>query len=291
LPNEFSVARLKAFITVSIRISMNKGIADLLTASLIWGTIGIVTEIGYDHGANPFSAVLVRSLIASLFSLAVLGKRSLEPSKENLVMGAISTAFYEVYVYTIGKLGAPLSAVFLYTAPMFVISLSRLATHDKVTTSKMLASVMVFIGVYLIYLSDVTILDISLGVLSGLTYALLIVYSRVMQKKGFSDMAILSSQSVWGLPMTVVISFLLSPTISEASTLTGVYLGVVATVVAYVFFYRGMRNTDSIIASIITSMEPVFTVILSWVFLNQVLTPLQLVGFAVIIAGAFISVK
>ncbi len=91
--------------------------------------------------------------------------------------------------------------------------------------------------------------------------------------------------------MTVVISFLLSPKISEASTLTGVYLGVVATVVAYVFFYRGMRNTDSIIASIITSMEPVFTVILSWVFLNQVLTPLQLVGFAVIIAGAFVSVK
>ncbi|BBG25087.1 hypothetical protein IC006_2422 [Sulfuracidifex tepidarius] len=270
---------------------MKKGVPDLLTASFIWGTIGIVTEIGYDYGANSFASVLIRSVVASVFSLSAVGRKSLVPSRENLIMGAISTAFYEVYVFTIEVIGAPLSAVFLYTAPLFVVVLSKVVTQDAITFSKVVASVMVFLGVYLIYLSDVTTLDLALGVASGLTYALLIVFSRFMQMKGMSDMEIISSQSVWGLPMTMVISFLLSPDVSVSSTLTGIYLGVVATVIAYIFFYRGMRRTDSIIASIVTSMEPVFTVVLSWLILKETLTLLQLAGFAVIILSSFVATR
>jgi drug/metabolite transporter (DMT)-like permease len=273
------------------RSTLNKGVPDLLIASLIWGTIGIITEIGYEYGANSFASVLVRSVVASIFSLLVVGKNSLSPTKENLIMGGISTAFYEVYVFTIERIGAPLSAVFLYTAPMFVVVLSKVFTNDRITLNKAIASIMVFAGVYLIYLSNVTFLDLSLGIASGFTYALLILFSRFMQNKGISDMGILSSQSIWGLPMTLVISFLFSPTISVSSTLTGLYLGLVATVIAYIFFYRGMRKTDSIIASIVTSMEPVFTVILSWLILNEVLTPLQVLGFIVIIMSSFIVLR
>ncbi|WP_054846761.1 DMT family transporter [Sulfuracidifex tepidarius] len=269
---------------------MKKGVPDLLTASFIWGTIGIVTEIGYDYGANSFASVLIRSVVASVFSLSAVGRKSLVPSRENLIMGAISTAFYEVYVFTIEVIGAPLSAVFLYTAPLFVVVLSKVVTQDAITFSKVVASVMVFLGVYLIYLSDVTTLDLALGVASGLTYALLIVFSRFMQMKGMSDMEIISSQSVWGLPMTMVISFLLSPDVSVSSTYW-IYLGVVATVIAYIFFYRGMRRTDSIIASIVTSMEPVFTVVLSWLILKETLTLLQLAGFAVIILSSFVATR
>jgi len=81
---------------------------------------------------------------------------------------------------------------------------------------------------------------------------------------------------------------ILSPDLTGSSILTGIYLGIVATFLAYIFFYRGMRLTDSITASIISSLEPVFTIIFAIIILHQILTPLQFLGSGIIIFSSIL---
>ena len=264
-----------------------KGISDLVIASALWGTIGIVTQIGYAYGANSFQIIIFRGIASSILVLLIFRNIGKILSKTSLVMGIVAIVFYETYVYTIDVLGASLSAVFLYTAPIFVIIASKIWLKDIINVRKLISSFLVILGVYLIYFSKISINDISWGLASGFTYALLIIYSRYMQLKGFQDREILSSQVVWSTPFSVVFYFF-SSSLTFSSIWTGIYLGVVATFLAYLFFYRGMRSTDSITASVISSLEPVFTIVFSVIILHQFLTLLQLLGSTLILLSTIL---
>ena len=262
-----------------------RGIANLVVASALWGTIGIVAQVGYQVGADSFQIIVFRSLTASLLSLAFFRDLRGVLNRTSLLMGVVAVVFYETYIYSVEVLGASLSAVFLYTAPVWVVIASRAFLGDEVNLRKVVASFLVVVGVYLIYFSKISLYDIGWGLASGLTYAMLIVYSRLMQLKGFKDRDILASQSVWSLPLSVL-PLAFSPYFSPASVYTGAYLGVVATFLAYLFFYRGMRETDSVTATVISSLEPVFTIVFAFVLLHQTLTPLQYLGSGIIILSS-----
>lgn len=137
------------------------------------------------------------------------------------------------------------------------------------------------------YLSKITMTDLILGLASGFTYALLVFQSRVMQNKSYTDLEILIAQSIRSSPFSL---FALLYRITISSILTGAYLGIFPTFIAYIFFYRGMRSTDSIIATIVTSLEPVFTIILAIPVLHQYLTLLQIIGAVIIILSSILTV-
>jgi len=268
-------------------MKLKRGVADLVISSALWGTIGIATQVGYQAGANAFQIIFYRSLTSSLLILISFRDLRTIVNRTSILMGVVAIVFYETYIYSVGVLGASLSAVFLYTAPLWVAIASKAFLGDEVNLRKAIASVLVLLGVYLIYFSRISIYDIGWGLASGLTYALLIIYSRLMQLRGFNDKEILASQFVWSLPLSL--PFLaLSPYVSLASVYAGAYLGVVPTFLAYIFFYRGMRATDSVTATVVSSLEPVFTILLAVAFLHQVLTPLQYLGSAIIIVSSIL---
>jgi len=266
---------------------IKRGISDLAIASALWGTIGVVAQIGYSYGANSFQIILFRGISSSILTLLFFRNINKILNKTSLIMGLVAIVFYETYVYTVNILGASLSAVFLYTAPIFVIVASRIWLKDSINKRKLMSSFLVILGVYLIYFSKISIDEIGWGLASGLTYALLIIYSRYMQLRGFQDREILSSQAIWSTPFSLIFYFL-SPFLTISSIWTGIYLGIVATFLAYIFFYRGMRNTDSITASVISSLEPVFTIIFAIIILHQFLTLFQLLGSILILLSAII---
>jgi len=262
---------------------LKRGILDLVIAAALWGSIGIAVQVGFNEGGSVFQMIFFRSFTASILSLPFIKRIG---KLKAVLMGIIAVTFYETYVFTVSILGASLSAIFLYTAPAWVLVLSKF-TNDKVTIRKVASSILVIIGVYLLYLTNIILSDILWGLMSGLTYALLIVYSRYMQKE-FKDDEIIASQSIWSLPIAFFLMILYSPAVTLSSLWSGFYLGLVATFLAYYFFYRGMRSTDSIIASVITSLEPVFTIIFAMIFLHQFLTPLQFLGASIILLSAIL---
>lgn len=263
-----------------------KGIPELVLTAFLWGTIGIATQLGTQNKANPYQIVMFRIITTSLISFFLIKDWRKLLEKEMITMGVLSIIFYETYIYTISVIGASISAIFLYTAPFWLIAFSKI-TKDKINIIKIISAILTFIGVYLMYLSNITGIDLALGLASGLTYASIVLYSRIMQNKGYRDLEILIAQSVWSMPFSL---FAFAYQLTLASILSGVYLGVFPTFIAYTFFYRGMRLTDSIIATIVTSLEPVFTILLAMLILHQYLTPLQIIGAIIIILSSILIV-
>ena len=62
-------------------------------------------------------------------------------------------------------------------------------------------------------------------------------------------------------------------------------IGVVSTALSMIFFLAGIRHIGAARASIITTIEPAFVVFLAWLILGETLSPVQLIGVAILLAG------
>lgn len=77
--------------------------------------------------------------------------------------------------------------------------------------------------------------------------------------------------------------------IPAAAWLGLIGVGVVATFIAIQTFYAGARRIGAAQAALVSTIEPVWTVVLAAVLFGQTLTPTQLLGGAFIIVGVLIA--
>lgn len=273
-------------------MKLRRGLLDLIIASFFWGTIGTDAEYFSRFGANSFQVVFVRGLIAGL--LGLLTSRSVRKNllkMDLILMGVLTiTSFYEVYIFTIGVIGADLAAVLLYTAPIWVLIFSYFLNMESISVKKSLAILLTFIGVYLI--SDTptfTLFSLGLGLASGLLYALTIIHSKYLQNKGYDNVSIVSVTTLWSTPLTLIIALIIDIKFTIYSVESGVYLGIVASFLAYIFFYRGLKYVEPSIATVASALEPVFTIILAYPILHEFMTEKELIGSILIIISIFLA--
>lgn len=66
-------------------------------------------------------------------------------------------------------------------------------------------------------------------------------------------------------------------------------VGVISSFVAFQAFYAGAHRIGAARASIVSTVEPIWTIVLASLLFGEVLGPLQLVGGAMILAGVVIA--
>ena len=66
-------------------------------------------------------------------------------------------------------------------------------------------------------------------------------------------------------------------------------VGLVASFLAIQTFYAGARRIGAAKAALISTVEPLIIVVLSFVFLGQTLAPIQLAGAALILIGVIVA--
>lgn len=255
-------------------------------ASLLWGTIGVVTY--YFRDADPFVAVMIRGSVAGLLVITwrtVSGKSSGLPDRNLFYLGVTMALFFNTYIFTIDTIGPDLSAVFLYTALFFVYLWEVVKGRSKVDIKGVSASVLTVLGVYATSNAPhFTVLDLTLGLASGATYASLILHSDYLQRRGKDEWDLLGWPSIFASLLSLPLALPVL-TVTPEDLELGVYLGLVASVSAYVFFYRGLRQTNATVATGISALEPVFTVILAYLFLGIFIYPLQELGALMVVVS------
>ena len=66
-------------------------------------------------------------------------------------------------------------------------------------------------------------------------------------------------------------------------------IGLIASFLAIQALYAGARRIGAAQAALVSTTEPVFIVVLSFVFLDQVLAPIQLLGAGLVLLGVIIA--
>lgn len=273
-------------------------IKELLKAALapvLWGTLYIIsTEILPQH--HPFFISAMRSLPLGL--ILFLYYRQLPSGSwwlKSIALGAISvTISFATFFIGADRLPGGVASTINALQPVVVIALSRFILQKKVHIISMGAGVLGVIGVGLLVLSSDTNLNVT-GIIATIIATITLSLAGVLIKK-------------WGIPVKLPVflswiflsgGLLLVPLIfifekqipafTLKNSLGYAYLSLVATGLAYFFWYRGINKLNPSITSFLVLLTPLVASALGYFILGETFTTWQTVGAGIVVAGVVLG--
>ena len=279
-----------------------KGSAQLLFATLIWGSAFVAQSVGMDH-LGPMSFQAVRSLLAVAALVPVIALMDRSPAaflprwkakglwKTGILCGLalfVAQSLQQVgLIYTEpGKAGF-ITAMYIVLVPVLGLFLGR-KCGIRVWISVLLAVA----GLYL--LSCVGVSSVNLGdiliLISAGAFAVQIVLIDVLAQE-LDGIRLNCIQF-----MVVTVLSALAAAFTETPTWQGVldcavpllYTGVLSSGAAFTLQILGQQHLPPEPASLIMSLESVFAVLAGWLILHQTLSPVELLGCCLVFIGVIL---
>lgn len=238
---------------------------------------------------QPLSINSFRSIIA-LAILIPFAKITRVPFRLTPgVLAGAGAVWGATTLYTVAtKLTTAGNAVLLqFTAPMFVILFMWLVFWERPRRLDIVACLCIFGGVVCFFLDSLgsgRFVGDVIAVLSGICYAWVFMMQRLPGGSPlWSTILGQALGAVVGLP-----SLVQETQFDGTSLLFGALLGVFQLGLAYAFLTTGLKYAKPITASLVTGIEPVLNPILVALVVGETLSPLALVGGAVVFLSVMI---
>jgi drug/metabolite transporter (DMT)-like permease len=250
--------------------------------------------------------ITLRLLIASglLFGVSKLSGK-FQPVRRKDVKLFLLLAFFEPFLYYVGEtfgltmVESTLAAVIISTIPLFAPLVAYVILRERVGWPTILGILVSLLGVFFVIYEPTGGFSANpLGVaLMFMAVFAAICYATVLRKipTHYSTLNVIFYQSFFGLGFFIP-TFLITdyPTI-ETLKVTGdalvslIMLSVFASVVAFVLFAWAVRQVGVTRTNVFVNLIPVFTAILAWLILNEMITGLKWFGIFVVVFGLFVS--
>jgi drug/metabolite transporter (DMT)-like permease len=275
------------------------GILLIAISAAAFGTLAIFGRFLYEAGLDTFTMLFLRFGLAALVMLVILTlRRDAFPRGKILLqligMGALGYVGQSFsYLTAIKFASAGLVALLLYLYPAFVFVLSVIVLREKVTWLKIAALILALTGTALtVDPAGGQIRGILLAICAALIYSVyIIIGTNVMKHVSAvqSSMVIFASAgAVYGVLMTINGVHL--PASSNGWLgIAGIVL--VATVIPVVTFLAGLERIGPTNASMLSTLEPVITVLLAaWIFAER-LQPIVTLGGGLILVAVIMLTR
>lgn len=279
----------------------------IAAAASLWGLIGIFVLKLQSLGFTPLEVVNIRALSAAfilvIFALlkdSSLLKIKLKDFKYFAGTGILSVVFFNWCYFTAMKMiTLSLAVVLLYTAPVFVIIISKFVFREKITGGKITALLMTAVGCLLISGllpgMNITISTAGFfaGIGSGLGYALYSIFAKLAGKK-YSSITISTYTFIFAALFLTPLSglvFKLDLLINRDVFLFSSGMGLIPTALAYVLYTKGLGGVEAGRAAILANLEPIVALLAGLVIFGDSLTAFQSIGALSILASVIIVQK
>jgi len=276
------------------------GIAYISLSALGFGSMAVFARRAYAAGVDTPTLLLLRFSIAGAIMWAVFAaRRSALPRGRPLLvlagMGAIGYAGQAFSFFTALSLGsAGLAALLLYTYPALVALLSRVVLHHPLSQLQISAIAMALAGSALTIgrAPDGTALGVFFGLLAAFIYAgYILTGSRLpaaVTPTASTAVVITSAAAVYG-----AVALFRGVRLPEdaGGWLAIVAIAVVSTAAAIAFFLEGLERLGPVRASVYSTLEPVFTLVLASAFLGERLSAVRLAGGALILGAVIVLAR
>jgi drug/metabolite transporter (DMT)-like permease len=300
------------------------GIGLVLVSAAGFGSGSILASPIYATGVDWLTLVVWRFVIGAslgwLWVLASSGRRlaARRLSRRQLAvalgLGALYTGNAGTYYAGLETVPAALAGVLVYTYPVIVAVLSLRFAARLPGRRPWFALGLALVGVVLalggIPVGDVPpISGLLLVMLSPVIYSVWIILSARLsgerQDRVGSDtpdvaeaagdaavttaVMMTATATVFAV-MAVVTGRPPDPRSVPAEAWSGLFaIGFVASFLAIQTFYAGARRIGAAQAALVSTIEPVYIVLLAWLVLGQTLAPIQLAGAGLILVGVVIA--
>lgn len=271
--------------------------ALVFLSAVCFGTMGIFGVFAFRAGLDIPTVLTYRFALASLVIwpvLGALGHRTLLTGRHlayAIALGAFGYATMNALFFLgLEFLTAGLAAIVLYTYPAFVVVLAVLTVGERVTRLTVGALALALAGVGLISGADPAGADpvgVAVVVGAALAYALYITAARVVLTR--VDPLVLTAHVLPAAAGAVVVYGTATGGVAvpRGTTEWGILVGIatVSTAIPVLAFFAGLERIGASRASIVSTVEPAVTVFLGAALLAEPVTPVTVVGGALILAG------
>ncbi|WP_181693071.1 DMT family transporter [Natronomonas sp. LN261] len=279
------------------------GAALVLCSAVGFGTLGILGIVAGDAGLSIPTILSFRFILATVLVWVVFGLRGeirlLRGRRFVAGVGLGSVGYAAVsglYFLGLGVMTAGMAGIVLYTYPAFVLVLSAAFLDEPIGRRRLSALVITIGGIALITGADPAAADprgIAVVLLAAILYAAYITVSRttleevtpptltahVMPAAAGTFLLVGAATDTLGVP---------SGAVAWGSVLG---IAVLATAIPIFAFFAGLSRIGAGPASILSTVEPVATVVLGAVFLAEPVGPAVVAGGSLVLVGVVLVAR
>ena len=271
---------------------------------LLWSSAFITTKPIIDN-SDPFAALAFRFALVALgfFLFSVYSKQKILVSKKNFVeslfSGVLFHGFYLGGVFYSISIGMPtaIAALIVTLQPVLTNALSGPILNEKVSAKQWSGILLGFAGAGLVLGFDIGSKIPTNGLIATVIALLAITFSTLWQKKLSNSLPLSVSnmnQALGGCIFhLLIIIFFVDPYINFSETFIiamshQIFLVSFGAFTILMFLIK--KNSASKTVSIFF-LIPATSAFMAWLFLNESLTKLDLIGFLITSIGVYIATR
>lgn len=269
-----------------------------ILGAISYGTLSTMIKLGYKEGFS--SGELIGSqytvgwvMIAVIYLFSFNYKTSWKNAGQLVITGAMTALVGITYAVSVSELPASIAVVFFFQFTWIGVVIESLMTRTWPSKSKLVAILLLLIGslcagaIFEQTLASLSIKGVLFGLLAAFFYALYMVLSSKVATKEAAPKRLFFI----GTGALLTVSFTTNP-IHIVTQLTetslwryGLLLGVLGVVLPFLLFAISMPKLGAGLGTILCAAELPSAMIVSVIFLGEVVTPIQWTGMILIVLG------
>jgi drug/metabolite transporter (DMT)-like permease len=273
------------------------GVLLIVISAASFGALPIFIRLAYRTGADPTTLLVLRYSIAAVVMVAIMGARKTPLPRGRILLGLVLMGAVGyvgqsfAYFTALTMASAGLVALLLYLYPAIVTMLSALFFKERLTAAKVGALTLALVGTALTIgpAGSGRVAGILLAIAAAVIYSVyILVGSRIIPHAS----AIAASTTVITAAAVVYIGIVAVRGPTFPQTFSGwvdiFAIALVSTVLPIVTFLAGLERVGPTKASTLSTFEPVMSVMLAILILGETISPLQVLGGALILAAVIV---
>ena len=276
----------------------------LLLLAAIWGGSFLFMRIAVPE-FGPMPLVEIRVVLAALLlwlvSRLMRNRESLLIHwRHFLIIGFLNTALpFALFAYAAREISASLLVIANSTAPLFAAVMSVVLLRQPLPVQSWLGLLIGVFGVSLVgidqmHLPDAGRLAFYAGLGAACSYGAASLYTRYAANTASSSAT--AQGSMWAASM-LALPFLIASdglpntlaAITPVAWLSALMLGLVCTGLAYILYFRLIRDEGAVRALSVTFLIPIFGMFWGWLILNEQVTLPMVLGVLLVLLGTALT--
>ncbi len=276
-----------------------KAFIYIVIAGILWGTSGIFVHYIAPYGFHTLQITAVRGVVSfvGMFLFVLLRRRSaFKVTPRQLLLYAFCGACLYLtaacYYSAMQLTSVSTAVVLMYTAPIYVVTVSVLFFGEKLTKSKIVSVLGMLLGCVLVSgaLTGLAFdpLGFLIGAFSGLTYAGYNIFSKIAMRGGGNSLSL----TLYAFLTMALIACIVAPPweialVAAKAPLETIPLcigiGVVTFILPYFLYTAALENLPAGIASALSIVEPMAATVFSVIILKESVDAFAWIGIALIL--------
>lgn len=277
----------------------------IIVAGIFWATMGLFVRSIGRFGFDSFQIAAFRlSVAATGFSilLAVRDRKGFKirlkdiPLFLGLGLGSIAVMTC-CYFTAIRMLTMSAAAILLYTSPIWVMLMSVLFLHERITRRKIIALVFAFGGCVLVSglgSGEINPAGIAVGIASGIAYGLYSILGNIALRRysSYTVTAYTFTFAALGVLLFArpaqMVQMVTTADRLPALVLLVISIGVVTAVIPFLLYTMGLESVEPSRAAILATSEPMMATVLGILIYREGMNPVSIIGILCILIAIFI---